>query len=261
MPELPIKIDRFIQLSVKEPLDKLQKAAWMASVKATAPSGVVATVQTVNDKGSLKSVCMVYKEGKNRHVYQIPLTRNLAPDEVEKIVDDFAARVDIDFDIETSESRMELSTRKGISLNDARHIELCIALAKSRHEKWIKDHLDSGWRFGLKVDTKEKTHPLLRPWDQLPDHFKQPNLDEPQAFFDLLDHQGYVIISKDELNRMKQVNEVLVESTLQNYMRAEIKEYANFVREDARIWGRTIPSTKSIPSFVNKHPTLWRLLK
>jgi hypothetical protein len=75
-------------------------------------------------------------------------------------------------------------------------------MAKSRHEQWMRDKLEGGWRYGVKFNTNEKTHPLLRPWEQLPDKFRQPDLDSPQALLDLMQAKGFAIIAKDELDRL-----------------------------------------------------------
>lgn len=37
-----------------------------------------------------------------------------------------------------------------------------------RHESWMKMHLESGWVYGEEFDPQKKTHPNLKPWDELP---------------------------------------------------------------------------------------------
>lgn len=37
-----------------------------------------------------------------------------------------------------------------------------------RHESWMQMHLDSGWVYGEVFDPQKKTHPNLKPWDELP---------------------------------------------------------------------------------------------
>jgi post-segregation antitoxin (ccd killing protein) len=203
MSDTPIKISRYIQLTVKEPLDKAQKTAWMVAVRRHAPSGTLATVQTTDDQGSLRSVCMVHKEGKKTNAYLIPLTRDLAPDEVQKIVDAFADKTELQaFDIETNETMVSPAERSSINLDDERHIAICTAMAKARHEKWLRDRLNSGWRFGTKFDADEKVHPLLRPWEQLPDQFRTPDMESPQALLDLIQANGFAIVPKDDLENL-----------------------------------------------------------
>jgi hypothetical protein len=199
MDHQPVELPRYIRLITKEPLKKEEIKSWRNCVNESAPSGVVAVFQITNDHGQLKSVYMIHTETKKKHCYSIPLTRDLSGDEVQKIVNCFAEKEpDIDFDIETNEVRLERDEREGISVNDAQHIALCQALAKSRHGKWMTDRLKDGWRYGVDFDPKEKTHPLLRSWDQLPDKFRKPDMESPQAIIDLINQQGFVIISKDE---------------------------------------------------------------
>lgn len=37
-----------------------------------------------------------------------------------------------------------------------------------RHESWMQMHLESGWVYGEEFDPQKKTHPNLKPWDELP---------------------------------------------------------------------------------------------
>ena len=200
----PIKLPRYIRLITKEILKKREIKTWRNCVNEASPSGVVAVFQITDDHGRLKSVYMIHTETKTKqHCYSIPLTRNLSGHEVQKIVNCFAEREpDLDFDIETNEVRLEKNERESISINDAQHIAICHALAKSRHAKWMGDRLKSGWRYGIEFDSIEKTHPLLRPFEQLPDEFKKPDMESPQAIIDLINQQGYVIISKEELESL-----------------------------------------------------------
>jgi len=204
MLDKPLNISRYLLLAVKEPLDKSQMRSWLQIARRTAPSGVIASVQTTDDQGTLRSVSMVHREGKKKHSYLIPLTRDLGAEEVHKIVEAFAEEEpDLDFDVETNSVEIAPEERNGISVNDEQHLAVCTAMAKARHNKWMRDRLNSGWRYGLKVDSEEMTHPMLRPWEQLPDNFRQIDMDSPQALLDLIAAQGYAIIAQDELDRLQ----------------------------------------------------------
>lgn len=37
-----------------------------------------------------------------------------------------------------------------------------------RHEAWIAMHVEQGWVYGEEFDPAKKTHPNLKPWDELP---------------------------------------------------------------------------------------------
>ncbi|RYD68677.1 MAG: hypothetical protein EOP83_00225, partial [Verrucomicrobiaceae bacterium] len=83
-----------------------------------------------------------------------------------------------------------------------RYVSLCTAWAKRQHDQWVKDREANGWRYGTTLSMSEKTNPLLRPWDQLPEKYRKPDLDEPQALLDLLNDQGYAVVTKGELQAM-----------------------------------------------------------
>ena len=41
-------------------------------------------------------------------------------------------------------------------------------LAEAEHERWIRQKLDSGWRYGASTNKARKLHRYLVPWDELP---------------------------------------------------------------------------------------------
>ena len=41
-------------------------------------------------------------------------------------------------------------------------------LAEAEHERWMRQKLDSGWRYGTSTDKARKLHRYLVPWDELP---------------------------------------------------------------------------------------------
>ncbi len=199
----PVNIERFIKLVTKNELDKKTVRKWYNCVKEHAPSGTITSLNMNND-GQFKSISLIHRlDDKKQHSYIIPLIRDLSDSEIEKIVREFAnTQPDLDFDIETQETKLLVNDHAGISLDATKHIALCNALEKQKHENWMKERLDAGWRYGTKFDNDEKTHPLLVPWDQLPDRFKQPDMDWPQKLITLLNDQGYVVIEKNELEKL-----------------------------------------------------------
>lgn len=38
---------------------------------------------------------------------------------------------------------------------------------REQHESWMRDKLESGWKYGERKDPEAKTHPCLVPYDQL----------------------------------------------------------------------------------------------
>lgn len=198
----PLRIDRCIRLVAEDALDPAEVRAWMRAAQDGAPSGVLATVQATDEQGSLVGIRMVHQVSASKHAYLLPLTRDLGADEVQAVVQAMAARAPkLDFDVETDDVRIEPRERETIVVSDEKHLALCAALAKSRHAAWMRERLDAGWRFGTAFSAREKTSPLLRPWEQLPDRFRQPDMDAPQALLDLVRAQGFAVIPSDDLDR------------------------------------------------------------
>lgn len=204
MSDQPLHIDRHISLITTKPLDPDDAKAWYHCVQAHAPSGVVISVPATDDQGDPKEVRMVHRVlDDDRHAYLVPLRRDLSDKEVETIVHAFAdEKPSMNFDVETNETRLLAKDYCEIPLDAAKHLALCTALAKHRHENWMRERSDGGWRYGVKYDDKEKTHPLLRPWDQLPDRYRTPDMDWPQMMLNMLNDHGYAILPKEELDRL-----------------------------------------------------------
>lgn len=50
-----------------------------------------------------------------------------------------------------------------------------------RHEAWMKMHVESGWVYGEQFDPAAKTHPNLKPWDEL-----TPSTRSKAKIFDII---------------------------------------------------------------------------
>src|ERR1700722_12479612 len=112
----PISVDRYIKLSTKDELDIDTVKKWYHCVSKYAPSG---TLKTVSDRP--KNVSLVHQNG-GKHGYLVPLTRDLSDDEVDKIVRRFAKlEKDLNFDIETNETKLSAKDHPGISIDAANH--------------------------------------------------------------------------------------------------------------------------------------------
>jgi hypothetical protein len=48
------------------------------------------------------------------------------------------------------------------------HFENPDAPANASHERWMREKLESGWRYGQVKDAEARTHPCIVPFEQLP---------------------------------------------------------------------------------------------
>jgi hypothetical protein len=199
----PVNIHRYVKIVVKDELPKEILGDWFRAVKKTVPSGVMTTIQTTAQEG-LRSAVMVHRSGGEDNAYIIPMTRDLSDGEIEPAVEQFSSQhPDLDFEIEVSSSEVaNASDKPKVEIPDESFSNLCVAWAKKQHEDWFKDRTDAGWRYGINMSVNQKTHPLLRPWHELPDKYRNVNYDQPQNLLDLLNDQGYAVISKTELDSL-----------------------------------------------------------
>ena len=73
-------------------------------------------------------------------------------------------------------------------------------LAERMHNEWYKEREAAGWRYGPQRLEEEKTHPLMRPWNQIIEDERQIDYSLPEFFIDLLEEFGYAVISHEQLN-------------------------------------------------------------
>jgi hypothetical protein len=199
MTDVPIKLKLYIRLGTDKRLSKFAIKHWYEIVKKFAPADIIDAVQTVRPDKAPGSVRLLHKEtNKGRHLYEIPLTRSLTDKEVKKIEDAWKAYYPTGkYKIEYSDIENFTSNHSPFEENPDMFDEFCEKLAKHKHMLWMQGLVDKNWRYGLHYDPKKKTHPLLRPWEELSDDHKEIDTSLPHMFIDLLKHHGYDVIKKD----------------------------------------------------------------
>jgi hypothetical protein len=51
--------------------------------------------------------------------------------------------------------------------------------ARQAHNEWIKEMMSKGYRYGLNMSVNEKTHPAMRPYDDIPENYRNmPKIDD-----------------------------------------------------------------------------------
>ena len=80
----------------------------------------------------------------------------------------------------------------GIEL-DAEILELCELIAKNTHEVWSVGRIRDGWTYGELRDDKNKTHPCLIPYEELPESEKEYDRNTSMETLKLIVRLGYKI--------------------------------------------------------------------
>lgn len=198
----PVRIDRYISLIVEEELDKDQIKSWFSLVCGKSPFGVITALQGNND-GNPETIRLVHRHTKKGHYYMIPISRDLLEYEAQRIVVAWTdENPEIDFDIEVTVIPTNPFEKKEptLTVDQKKMIDLATSLAKKEHEDWVTARTNEGWRYGQTLSIEDKTHPLLRPWSDLPDKHKTIDIDKPQKIIDLLKDQGYSVVSNNDLD-------------------------------------------------------------
>ena len=159
-----------IRLVVKEPVKKIWEKMFLNIVTKVGPAGIVRPVHVIDDFGAAKQVHLRSYNMDDDYIYEVPLVRNLEEVEAEEIIKMWAKFYEEgDFVIETSTPYKDDNE----VADDSDDPTTCCEKAKLKHNKWMRNKVKEGFRFGLTYSEKEKTHPMLRPCEDLPAQYKQ----------------------------------------------------------------------------------------
>ena len=101
-------------------------------------------------------------EAMNQHIYDFRLNRAVSEAEAEVILELLTEWTDDDF-------IMEITTSENYDIpGDDTEIDL----SSMKHNRWIDEKLDKGWRYGLEFSEDSKTDPRLQPYHQLTNKLK-----------------------------------------------------------------------------------------
>lgn len=143
---------------------------WYITVDMLAPDNII--------MGDDETNSFILASQADEFLYIIPLVRHLTEVEAERIVEGYMGVSEHDFQIETSnvyranadfghpfETDYQIAVEAKNVLKDA--------YARQKHNAWIQEKTNEGFRYGLNYSLKEKTHPAMRPWDDLPLNYRR----------------------------------------------------------------------------------------
>jgi len=67
-------------------------------------------------------------------------------------------------------------------------------LSKLEHDRWSRERIDEGWRFG-KRDAENRRTPYLLPWEDMPEEVRNYDREVVRNLPELLSKTGYTITS------------------------------------------------------------------
>ena len=168
--------DFYIQQRTQKTLNAEEIQRWFFTVVMLAPEGVVA-----GDDETAEFMLAAQAED---YIYRIPLARHLAADEAERIVVGYMRVTEHDFEIETSnvyraDADFGHPFEADITMDEGARDVLQQSYARQAHNEWIQEMMGQGYRYGLNMSVNEKTHPAMRPYDDLPENYrKMPQIND-----------------------------------------------------------------------------------
>lgn len=203
----------YVKLVSSDHLSVGDARVWFQVVNRVAPQGTVAAIDWIDANGQPAKTRVVRRSIGQKTELIIPLTRDLVPSELEKISDEWSkVSPPMSYTITTNptQSQKMVQDMDGLSLSSDEYQRLCMQLAKVRHDGWVREKTDSGWRYGQVLNLTNKTHPMLRPWDELPKQYRDVDTKNPENFLNFINNQGFAVVRKEELaSLLKLMRDVL----------------------------------------------------
>jgi hypothetical protein len=162
--------DFYIVQKTSKPLTSDQALKWYLTVEMLGPENVLS--------GDDETTSMMLAAKGEQFYYILPLTRHLSNSEAETIVNGYLRVSSHDFEIEASsvydiDPDFGVEFEYDITIEDEAKNVLLSNVMRHNHNTWIQEKLNDGWRFGLDMNIVEKTHPAMRPWDDLPENYRR----------------------------------------------------------------------------------------
>lgn len=211
-PNKPAESQFFLKLVSENKMDKSIIQKFYSTVSTYAPQNVLSIYETATPDGEPAQASLVHRElEEGGHEYEIPLVRNLTPNEIIEVMNQLEnALIEHDFLFETSTFDEDCCLDED---HDDLYFEaeiteqIATAFAERSHTRWLNERMDKGWRYGQQKNDSEKTHPLLKPWAQIPEEHRTVDAAAPQLLLDILEEFSYTIISHAELNELIEMAE------------------------------------------------------
>ncbi len=184
----------YISLMVNGTLPTEMVQKWKETVQALSPNGVTSSTRIMVD-GSPKETELYMKKNGNSSCYVIPLSRDLQEDEAGRIAIAWSRRWE-ERDFEICFSQPESSKRRKHEQISTLLDQLSERIAKIMHAKWMKNKSDQHWNYSPRYNAAKKQHPMLLPWEQLPDKHKKSETDRARDTLEILDSINLKIARK-----------------------------------------------------------------
>lgn len=195
---------RYIRIITNKEIKNKDKKKCFAIIKRHIPNNVLTHITRVENQ-TPKKKNLIHKRKGNKHIYDFILKRDPHNEELDEISFDLVDETSFDFYLEGSDYINSILRKKFedlIRVDNESIRNLAEKMAKVNHKQWKDKLINDGWSYGLNYSRKNKTHPLLVSWENLPEKYKDIDDESPQKLIDILRDEGYCVIKKEDLEQV-----------------------------------------------------------
>ena len=201
-------IPRYVKLVSQNHIGVDDARIWHKTVLKHGPQGITTGIDSIDSQGNPSNTLMIRRSKGEATELIIPLIRDLLPTELQKLADAWrlvAPSGQFSISINPTQDQKLTQAVGDLVLGDDEYQSLCVQLAKVQHEGWMRGKADEGWTYGPMLSIKNKTHPLMRPWIDLPAQYRDVNTSNPQNFLNFLNNQGFAVVKQSELGSLLKI--------------------------------------------------------
>ena len=177
-------MDHYSRLLTDRELTDQEMELWYQTVEDFAPDGVVLDWDDDENQDCTEEGDEDCGDEDFEYVYLIELRRHLQDNEAEFVVSAWERRYQDDFEIEISHlyrADSDVQRPFEITIDSDTRSKVLDAASKFIHNRWVDAKTMDGWRYGLDYNEQEKTNPIIRDWDSLPESYRKiPQLTEKE---------------------------------------------------------------------------------
>lgn len=164
-----------IELKTREALPKGMAGRWARAVIKNGPEGIAVATEMLRGRELVNTRLYCVRGATGCH-YVVPLARDLSDAEAERIARAWSdAYPDGDFVVNWSQDDgMEVEVRR---VQDSMLEQIADTAAKHSHNRWYEGMVGDRWQWGPKMSRRNRMHPMLRPWDDLPEKYRSRERD------------------------------------------------------------------------------------
>lgn len=148
------KFRHYLRIKLDEQLEKSDIVGLVTTLRKTIPN-----IFNPISEGAV----VIYGTDAEKHVYDFKMARNVTEAEAEIVIELIEEWTDSDYVVEITTSESYVLPDDGEQEHD---------ITAMKHNRWVQEQVNKGWRYGLEFNESEKTSPKLRPYHELTDKIK-----------------------------------------------------------------------------------------